>query len=435
MKNWILITLSFFSFAARPIEPSFSKNGCGGLLVLGSSRLGEAPQTSLIKDIVQALSNHSSISSILSGAQPLTWRQFQEVKDLHQNLESILNKAPNMTLETDLNHSSEALRLRAEYIDASQKASAENFGPTGHGLLRSYRETLTSLPQPLADFFFSNLAPLPADSKREQLYDLARAQVKRLEKLMVDRLHTTGYSSMDELRSAAQNAQGTKVIREGKYEFAMLRPRSGRWWIERVGFHNQYVTGSSNGLLDPKRRLTVEMNRMQLDEDDYSKFDLNLRPKYGILLPALEFIQKHDNWSYRFYGEDFYIFKKSKVRDRLTLTLGDSLNGYIRAFPLKGDWNELFIPHHFLELIGPFIQSEENLIPSDEASIAMKLNRSLSDRYYIELQLFGPVDLDDVEAFIFTGDNPPTGSFLKALKERNIKIYHSSSDGLKVFAN
>jgi hypothetical protein len=46
---------------------------------------------------------------------------------------------------------------------------------------------------------------------------------------------------------------------------------------------------------------------------------------------------------------------------------------------------------------------------------------------YIELQYWGPLTLDDVEAFEFHGQ-PPSGEFLKALQNRGIKILDARKD-------
>ncbi len=53
-----------------------------------------------------------------------------------------------------------------------------------------------------------------------------------------------------------------------------------------------------------------------------------------------------------------------------------------------------------------------------------------SHRYseYIELQYWGPLTLDDVHTFVFR-TQPPSGSFLKALLDRNIKILDGSQRG------
>ncbi|MNL18082.1 hypothetical protein D3C87_1392130 [compost metagenome] len=44
------------------------------------------------------------------------------------------------------------------------------------------------------------------------------------------------------------------------------------------------------------------------------------------------------------------------------------------------------------------------------------------DTYYIEVQIWKRLTLDDLESLSFKG-NPPEGAFLKALQDRGVVIY------------
>jgi len=392
-------------------------------LILGEGRLDEGvlagdPLPPYAQEIIKAFP-----PNILANVRPssrLKWNDFDQLNKLATQLEEVTANAESSNIISSLNNSPIALQLRSQFEEASRASSPVDYGATGHGLQSSYRQTLMAAAPVIGSWFFSNLAPLPSDDVKAAQYDLARRQIKRMEDILASRIFTTGYDSMELFRKAAQDSSGFQDLRNGKFELAMRRPERGRWWIERVGFHNQFITESSEGYLNPEFRRIVEAGLLGLAQEIYDKYSPDLAPKYGILIPPMA-----TNDSATHYGEDTYIFKKSRVSDRVTLTLGDSLNEWsdsVKARPRH--WNEYFVPYKFIDLFGPFISSITHFVPKREPNIPMQFSTKLLDRSYMEVQYFGPLTLDDVESFIFRKE-PPSGSFLQALKSRNIKIYKS----------
>jgi hypothetical protein len=151
----------------------------------------------------------------------------------------------------------------------------------------------------------------------------------------------------------------------------MRRPQNGRWWIEKVGFQNQHVTGSSKGTLNPDLRNQAEafyLGKTNLKKQ--AEEDPEIKPNYGYL----EFASPHAPLrnAVTDYGQDIFVFKRH-VLERLTLTIGDSLENYceipgrpekieeISAIETgKRPWMTLFIPWKNRILAAPFIQYDRS---------------------------------------------------------------------------
>jgi hypothetical protein len=241
--------------------------------------------------------------------------------------------------------------------------------------------------------------------------------------------------------SDASIQKAAQMLNADDFEFAMLRPESGRFWIEKAGFHNQHVTGSSRGYMGNQGRNATEASYLGMSYDNYAKMDNDLKPKYGFLLPkidsALSLYVPH-------YGTDIFIFKKEALETRVTFTLGDSLDAM--SYMSKENWrygqaskptawDHVFTPWQRKEILAPFLAQA---IPQSRLSINfdskitlgknhdIKLSRSHSSNHYVELQYWGPLNLSQVKAFAFI-NQPPTGDFLQALIRYKIPIYKASA--------
>ncbi|RYZ62874.1 MAG: hypothetical protein EOP09_18385, partial [Proteobacteria bacterium] len=208
-----------------------------------------------------------------------------------------------------------------------------------------------------------------------------------------------------------------EILKSENVEFKMNRPSRGRFWIEHTGFQNQHVTGSSGGFKGKMGRNAAEATYLNTEYEAYAKAHDDLKPKYGML--EFKDLSKFSDASA--YGDDAYTFKKESVAGRVTFTLGDSLNamsGMGRMMFLTGKteaatkWDHVFTPWERRAQIAPFVVAGERL-GQVSADHNIPLARAHQKTEYVELQFWGPLNLDHVETFTFTG-SPPNGTFLKA---------------------
>src|SRR5262249_51238509 len=153
------------------------------------------------------------------------------------------------------------------------------------------------------------------------------------------------------------------------------------------------------------------------------------------------------------YGDDAFTFKAEALAARMTWTPQDSLDRYIKGNkittravhpenlmlddlspeekaelaelggPAKA-WDQMYIPWSFNSLVVPYIAAslakqgdiETNGVPSTR-KLKTSADWNLTTTSYLEVQIWGPLTLDDVEAFQFTQD-PPSGEFLAELLKR-----------------
>lgn len=226
-----------------------------------------------------------------------------------------------------------------------------------------------------------------------------------------------------------------QLVREEKLDMAIARPSQGRWWIEKVGFKNQYVTKSSEGNYLPSYRKSVEASYTGRSYSNYSQLDDDLKPKYGFTMPNSESKLGIDTITDN-YGDDVYIVNKNMVRDRVTLTLGDSLNYVSRKFRLNAGntfapetWQQVFVPWSNRELMVPGLTKylKDNLFKISKPDAVDDVYKALKfENYrnflYVELQLWGDINLDHIEKFYFRAE-PPSKSFYRLLKSKGIEVF------------
>ena len=286
---------------------------------------------------------------------------------------------------------------------------------------------------------------------------------------------TSGFANRDELMAAVDGSSETaqkaaRILVDEDLEIGMAVNPASRDGIARGGFLNFRGSDSSGGAV--LWRETVEANYAGMSVDDYTALDPDLKPRYAFVSPkpgsGLD-----EPVGVRSYGSDRFIFDLDKVRDRLTFTVGDSLNRHYNQ-TMGNDtpattWDQRFTPWSRRELAAPAMAGgldqhkmglqmdvwRESLNTMQEEYPSLKYLIQLSDspdpdtpvewtalelgitpppgtleKYtvawgasldYVEVQMWGPYDLGDVKAFEFT-ENPPEGDFLKALRERGIEI-------------
>lgn len=395
---------------------------------------------------------------LMTGAISPKWQDFDTIeklqKEFAQEIQILKATKPNELTAFYKNlNSSWALQSRKNLLsNASSVEATINYGPTDYGLRKAFAEKLQELNQFLpTEAKFPNAA-IPADLNRTELRKQAVEVVQNLETIFDGLLKKDiGVSSFEELVAGLKQSDATivsalKQLDENTMQLAIQRPINGRFWVEKTGFQNQFVTNSSKGAMTHIGRNAVEASYLDLLRREYENTDNDLKPKYGYL--NLKTADASSQYAHTAYGEDRYILKKDKLKSRVTFTIGDSLNSMSRAsvdWYRSGDtraplnWDHVFIPWSRKAIIAPYIASflsqnklkieASDMSASEVASLKM-LKRSVHNNEYIELQFWGPLTLDDVDTFIFRGA-PPTGEFLKALKDRNIKIVEHTGSILK----
>ncbi len=203
--------------------------------------------------------------------------------------------------------------------------------------------------------------------------------------------------SVDEYAKAAQGTpqkEGTKVDLWTEPEIQILFPSESLSTILKEGFLNQHQTEVSRGTYDPYERLLVESQMAQIHFDgeferaDFADPRLSLLPKYGLLaLPPGRHPEILPDEDVGRYGDAVAVLK-NEVKRRSTWTATDSKDRWGRIEPSA--------------LTGP-------------AQIPHGLTR------YLEAQVWGPLDLRDVQEFRVSPSAPR--HVLRLLQETGIPIY------------
>jgi hypothetical protein len=307
-------------------------------------------------------------------------------------------------------------------------------------------EAVTAGPFPSLNLSSTRLSELRAD---------ASLLLKAASRSLVEVFDSTGFGNYDEyVRSISTSRDRTikkliKILNEEKVEVVINASEHIRAGVQLAGLQNQRVAGTSKSRgssFTPQARDILEANMLGMKVEDYAPLDAELKPKYAYLRATPDQgLKPLDGTS---YGDDAYVLKLDAIRDRITFTLGDSsdlINGEVYTGGSSGPetWNQVFIPWENRALIVPALVREARKgtfnivghrgwrevrsgppvgwIERGAKPSKRSLTHSRIGRGYIEIQVFGPLRLDDVEIFEF-GSEPPSGKFLKALKEHHIKI-------------
>jgi hypothetical protein len=372
----------------------------------------------------------------------LTWHDFEDVKKPYEKFYSDIN--------SDSGNSSAYERAFVDALKEFQQTEKYQKLIKNFDINRADREQMRT-PFLLAyDSWFSlfkiynrfvpGIFPeyRPIGYKRSQkIAQEGRTIVKDLEKRFETEIASTGYSSMEEYQAAIKAvADGKKALRffsEEQVDLVIRRPEGARFWAEKVGFQNQRLTGASRGTYNPKIRDKSEARMIKMPIKEYAVKDVELKPKYGALMPKYEFGYKINpkKSSDRQYGADLWILK-DEIKPFVTVTPCDSLSVGIYLEPggtshQQPKWAQTFIPWKYREILAPYVLRNignqkilEDLTPTNgPAKFAFK--GFSADRYF-EIQIWRDVTLNDVKAFVFT-DNPPDAETAATLRKYGIKIY------------
>lgn len=438
---------------ANAVGPSCSEL-FGGTAVLNAKQVlqkyGDRPG---MRNVVNALAKIQAIDpQVLAGNKTPSWYDFEIISQIrpalkeHAMISKIMiktgaaksNDLQSLYVELNQAWSSANRRAQIEGLRDSKDRST-SYAPGEYGLKLGFQMTL----QALNDYLPSQMRfPAPKLSK-----DLTTPAINAEAKLIVeamayenDRLmQSQGVASYEGLKKSISESADAEVrsnlnnLENEHFQFAMNRPDRGRFWIEHAGFQNQHVTNTSGGFTGKKARNAVEATYLNVEYDPYSKAHDDLKPKYGSLV--IGNASQENNLSH--YGDDLYTFKKSSLDGRVTFTLGDSLNAMsqlrrmgfaVGKTEVATTWDHIFTPWSRRAILAPFIKSysKETEIQSSSIDPTLPLKRAHAGSEYVELQIWGNLTLDHVETFTFTG-TPPSGTFLKALKARQISIFDKRS--------
>lgn len=251
-------------------------------------------------------------------------------------------------------------------------------------------------------------------------------------------LSTSGFHSLDDIAKAVSamgpsRKEAVELLRkENGFEIKMRTPGTIREAIAQKGFLNQHDTGCSRGCLNPNYRSNVEAAFLGISREDYDKLPNSVRPKYGYMAPSKASGIGHDN-SASHYGEDVFVFK-NEIKQHVTFHPTDSLGGSTANYGTSGSgkapdptvWHQILQPWSQRMLLAPSIDVSADKKLQMGASGPSQWNGKYSGSY-LEIQIWRPVTLKDVARFEFT-NTPPSGSFLKALRDSGVKIYKSGDN-------
>jgi hypothetical protein len=274
---------------------------------------------------------------------------------------------------------------------------------------------------------------------------------------------TSGFEAVSEYEKVLQTGGELLPLlfemTKSDVEVAIYRQTRRRLAIARHGILNQHTTGTSGGSLNLQLRERAEADMLGVPYADYKKWPSEIKPKSAILQPVPHASLRLKRLANIQYGNDAYILKDEVLRARATLTPQDSLNRYIVGNQIQTSttrksrpasaWDQLYVPWASRSVIVPyllpkalmfnhlgptgdpyfFLEDDDYLPPHYEKlrsmtpAMRLKVSENWGDdnQSYVEAQIWGPIDLDDVKAFQFSRQ-PPKGEFLQELLRRQIEI-------------
>jgi hypothetical protein len=410
-----------------------------------------ARMQTLSPDLANAYTQLQGIDpALIRGEKTPTWHDFEELRsvitELKAGKESVTDAGKLAELDGVIKELEASVpgnpALAGLKSMSKMPMPASGYQPNEYELKLAYQTLLHRLDKELPKELKIPGARIALDPRGPQLVTEARKYVQDLETKANAQFASSGFADEATYLKAVEGADdNTKkalaMLQKEDLQIQVSRPEGARWWTPKVGFQNQFVTHSSRGTLDNARRNSVEARYLGVNLDDYSKIDNELKPKYGYITPTPESkltASTVANW----YGDDHYILKLDKIRDRLTWTPGDSLNRAGYGSPPPGgpaSWDQLFMPWSKRELAAPGIGqgiAQNKLgypgggyVQTPTGAIApYKMSWPISNDY-TEVQIWGPLKLDDVAIFEFKR-TPPSGEFLQELLKRGIKIRDAS---------
>jgi hypothetical protein len=371
------------------------------------------------------------------------------VKAYSEKVNAMTPERRNLERLRILNHIGKDEDLKALF-DGVARFEDKDYLPTQYELKKEYVLKLIAILRELPEDFRPRVARVAYDPRTQRLNGEAEEFVKKMTDNYPEYLKKyTDVPYEDYVKSLRRKRdpfikRALQLLDQSQVEVVIRRPESGRFWVPRVGFHNQYITNSSRGSFDHQKRMEAEALLTATNHDEYVKLDNELKPKYGTLMATFNSKTKNNLYASHQYGEDFYVADMEKIKDRLSFTFGDSL-----SYGWYGENNKFsgrFIPWKYRYLLTELIAS--SLKRADEFNLTAANLEDLQGlsfikddgsagglnlRYY-ETQIYGRFDLDSIKEYFFS-ENPPEGEFLAELRKRKIKIYDYRTGVPKLWRN
>lgn len=275
---------------------------------------------------------------------------------------------------------------------------------------------------------------LSAPRSKEQARVQAEELVAELEVICSRRQFSTGFSSRENLRAAIMSRDPISAglatqLESETHDIAIHAPSMFRQKILEHGLLSSRQVDHHRGNSDPSELERVE-NRLTFKDACYAMVDSYVKPKYGLLRPSPR-DQRLRPLSTG-YGDDAWILRKSRVRRRVSWTPGDSM--IFSGSPES--WDNMMVPWTDRLLLVPFLRNQIDrgrLYPShppdgysyrrpNDVVESLTLSHKIRLNTFVELQVWGPIDPQDIEAIEFS-KIPPTAECAELARVRGIAIW------------
>ena len=384
-----------------------------------------------------------STSSIYSGTRP-DWTHYNQVQQLVLRAEKAkLSSQEQQELRALLSEDFQLLQSLSESLYKKQVEQESQFiNPTKRFIDDNiaYFRLLNKLNTLLG----VKVVPLPKMKDLTSDRKLILQAEKLLRSLEVEveskfaNISNLGFRDLKEYETFArtESPRSAQLIDLTKNDLlvSMHRPESARFWIPVAGFQNQRITKSSNGsfysdstsVASASGRDKAEANLTMSTLEEYIPQSARFKPNYAEARPhhrQTDFFPYHGADS---YGTDLWVIKDEVIQKRATWTPKDSL-GPGWSENRKTGMDDIFIPWKFRSLMVPFLNYDKYFLPhSINPNFQMNLSRWASGSIYMEVQIFGPLGINDVKAFHFKR-TPPNKEFYEYLRSKNIEVFDERS--------
>ncbi len=334
---------------------------------------------------------------LISGVKTPKWQDFDRLERIITALQESKKSAIDAgklkewrstfrAIKKSLSEFPEIEALQAASKKAAEKTSelpaepkpSTAYLPSEYELKHEFQVLLTELNRELPPSLRIKGIRPPKSDRIPTLLAQARRLVANQEKRFRPFFSDSGFKDSAALHKALHEyspeaAQLADDLANENVEMAMNRPENARWWVPKVGFQNQRITGSSKGMMNPGKRNRVEAKLTGQDLTEYTATDDQFKPVYGYLKPKPSETIKQSTRASQ-YGPDTYVFKKDKVKNRLTWTPADSfgVEGYAPELPTDKpqNWKGFFVPWKARMLIAPDVL--QNLADSRKGFEALR---------------------------------------------------------------